>query len=139
MFLYLQSFENGEYQADLSDTPPHVIAAVLKLYLRQVSKLKSVPPPILWHSANPLALSNARSLPLRFCVRWIFSLLTRFSEKLRFSYFQLPESLLTVKLYPEFIRVAKVRFIRLALPSLKILFFNPRWSCFYPYRRASRS
>lgn len=47
MFLYLQSFENGEYQADLSDTPPHVIAAVLKLYLRQVSKLKSVPPPHL--------------------------------------------------------------------------------------------
>ncbi|XP_022783063.1 rho GTPase-activating protein 45-like isoform X2 [Stylophora pistillata] len=52
-----QSFENGEYQADLSDTPPHVIAAVLKLYLRQ-----------------------------------------------------LPESLLTVKLYPEFIRVAKESF-----------------------------
>ncbi|KAL9950292.1 hypothetical protein ACROYT_G042771 [Oculina patagonica] len=52
-----QSFENGVYQADLSDTPPHVIAAVLKLYLRQ-----------------------------------------------------LPESLLTVKLYPEFIRIAKESF-----------------------------
>lgn len=52
-----QAFENGAYHADLSDTPPHVIAAVLKLYLRQ-----------------------------------------------------LPESLLTFRLYPEFIRVAKESF-----------------------------
>ncbi|KAK2550182.1 Rho GTPase-activating protein 29 [Acropora cervicornis] len=52
-----RAFENGAYHADLSDTPPHVIAAVLKLYLRQ-----------------------------------------------------LPESLLTFRLYPEFIRVAKESF-----------------------------
>ena len=32
------------YHADLSDTPPHVIAAVLKLYLRQVSKMHLYPP-----------------------------------------------------------------------------------------------
>ena len=41
LVLPLQAFENGVFHADLSDTPPHVIAAVLKLYLRQVSK--SVP------------------------------------------------------------------------------------------------
>lgn len=52
-----QAFENGVFHADLSDTPPHVIAAVLKLYLRQ-----------------------------------------------------LPESLLTFRLYPEFIRIAKESF-----------------------------
>lgn len=68
MFYLPQSFENGEYQADLSDTPPHVIAAVLKLYLRQVSKQNlSYPFPIViagyvFHEFSGFSLELAGSM-----------------------------------------------------------------------------